>query len=64
MAVDKITLSSSKVAAVVGQIELTPESMHELHFWKSCFEESNGQPILPISSKCTVTSYSNASSWG
>ena len=46
------------------KIELTPESMRELHFWKSCYEEFNGQPIWPISPKCTVTSYSDASSWG
>ena len=46
------------------KIELTSESMHELHFWKSCFEEFNGQPIWPISPKCAVSSYSDASSWG
>ena len=38
--------------------------MRELHFWKSCFEELNGQPIWHISAKCTVTSYTDASSWG
>ena len=46
------------------KIEITPESMYELHFWKSCFEEFNGRPICPISPKCTVTSYSDTSSWG
>ena len=48
------------------KIMLTSESRHELEFWNMCFYEYNGQPIWPIASKCTTTSYSDASArgWG
>ena len=43
---------------------LTSELRHKLDFWNLCFYEYNGQPIWPIAPKCTVASYSDASTQG
>ena len=40
------------------KIELTPESMRELHFWKSCLEEFNGQPIWPTTVSASLSNFS------
>ena len=60
---DKVALSSGKVAAAVGQLDKAHTRVNvQASFFEKLFEELNVQPVWTIAQKCTITSYSDSSS--